>query len=288
MILVTGATGQTGGELVRRLSSRGVAVRALVRNRDKAAEIGALPHVELAVGDMSRPETLDGALRGVTRAMLVSSSEPSMQDVQCTFTDACARAKVAHVVKLSGIVAELDSPFRFARMHAAIEKHIERSGMAYTHLRAGEFMHSYFRQASIIASNGILPLPMGDARIAPIDVADVAAAAAVVLTTDGHENEAYALTGPEALSMNDVAERLSRAIGRPVRYLDVSPEDARAARIAARMPPFLVEALDELFAERRKGKESVVHDTLARVFDVKPTTFEAFARMNASVFAGTS
>jgi uncharacterized protein YbjT (DUF2867 family) len=222
----------------------------------------------------------------VTRAMLISSSDPQMGEVQCRFVDAAVKAKVPHVVKLSGIIPELDSPFRFARMHAEIEVYLERSGLAFTHLRAGEFMSSYFRQAQVIATKGILPLPMGDARIACIDVGDIAEASVAVLTQSGHEGKTYALTGPEALTMTEAAERLSQATGRTIRYVNLSPEDARKARLAAGMPPYNADALDELFAERRKGKESTVWDTLQTVFKLKPTTFLEFAQRNAAVFRG--
>ena len=251
MILVTGATGLNGKELLRRLSARGVAVRALVRNPAKAGAIAALPQVEIVQGDMARPETLTAALRDVDRAMLISSSDPMMLDVQSNFIDAAGKAGVKHIVKLSGIMPELDSAFRFARMHGEIEKRLEASGMAFTHLRAGEFMAAYFRQVPAIVAKGAMFLPMDDARIASIDVGDIADIAADVLTSSGHEGKTYPLTGPEALTMTQVAEKLSAATGKTIRYVNVPPEAARQAQLAAGMPPYLADALFELFAERR-------------------------------------
>jgi uncharacterized protein YbjT (DUF2867 family) len=218
--------------------------------------------------------------------MLISSSEPTMLEVQSTFIDAAREAGVRHVVKLSGIIPELDSPFRFARMHAEIEQRLEASGMAYTHLRAGEFMPSYFRQVPSIVARGVMALPMGDARIASVDVGDLAEVAIAVLTTSGHEGKIYPLTGPEALTMGEVAEKLSAATGKTIRYVDVPPEEARQARLAAGMPPYLAEGLDELFAERRNGKESTVWPTIEEVFGLKPTTFDEFASRNAAIFRG--
>ena len=215
MILVTGATGLNGSELVRRLSARGIPSRALVRNLEKAQPLASLPHVEVVEGDMARPDSLTKALRGVDRAMLISSSDPTMLETQCTFIDAARKAGVRHVVKLSGIIPELDSPFRFARMHAEIEKRLEESGLAYTHLRAGEFMPSYFRQVPSIVARGILALPMADARIASVDIGDLAEVSIAVLTTSGHEGKTYPLTGPESLSMAEVAEKLSAVTGKP-------------------------------------------------------------------------
>src|SRR5882724_10676729 len=103
------------------------------------------------------------------------------------------KAGVKHIVKLSGIMPGLDSAFRFARMHGEIEKRLEASGVAFTHLRAGEFMPAYFRQAPAIAAKGAMFLPMEDARIASIDIGDIAEIAAKVLTSAGHEDKTYPL-----------------------------------------------------------------------------------------------
>lgn len=286
MILVTGATGLNGGALVRRLSARGVPTRAMVRSTAKAEPLADLPMVEIVEGDMARPETLAAALQGVTRAMLTSSASPDMLEVQSNFIDAARKAGVQHVVKLSGIMPERDSPFRFARMHGEIEHKLETSGMAYTHLRAGEFMQTYFRQVPAILAKGALLLPMEDARIASIDIADIAEVAAIILTTSGHEGKIYPLTGPEALTMAEVAEKLSAATGKSIRYINIAPEDARKANLERGMPPYNADSLVELFAERRKGKEATVSPVIATVFGRQPTSFSEFAERNAAVFRG--
>jgi uncharacterized protein YbjT (DUF2867 family) len=286
MILVTGATGLNGRELVRRLSARGVQVRALTRSATRAEALASLPNVEIVEGDMARPETLSPSLRGVDRAMLISSSDPAMLEVQSNFIDAAAKAGVKHVVKLSGIMPDLDSPFRFARMHGEIEQRLERSGMAFTHLRAGEFMHAYFRQVPAIVARGAFFLPMEDAKIASIDVGDIAEVAATVLTAPGHEGKIYPLTGPEALSMAEVAEKLSIATGRTIRYVNVAPEEARRAQLAAGVPQYTADALAELFAERRKGKEAQVWPVIETIIGRRATGFDDFACRNAAIFRG--
>lgn len=286
MILVTGATGQNGSEVVRRLSARGVPVRALVRSVAKAAGLAALPRVEIVEGDMLRPETLSEALRGVDRAMLISSADPAMLEVQSNFIEAARKAGVRHVVKLSGILPELDSPFRFARMHGEVERRLEASGMAFTHLRPGEFMQSYFRQVPSIVHQGAIFLPMEEAKIASIDIGDIAEVAAAILTSEGHEGKIYPLTGPEALTMAEVAERLSAVLGKSIRYVNVAPEEARQANLSRGMPPYLADALVELFAERRRGKESRVSPVIPEVFGWQQTSFEAFARRNIAIFRG--
>jgi len=266
-------------------------VRALVRNAattnaSKAAELTLLANMEIAEGDLAQPATLVPALRGVDRAMLISSSDAAMRDVQFNLIDAAASVGLSHVVKLSGIIPELNSPFRFARMHGEIEQHLEESGVPFTHIRAGEFMHSYFRQVPSILKAGALRLPMADARIASIDIDDIAEVAAEVLTGSGHEGRIYPITGPESLGMAEVAAKLSAATGLAIRYVDVSPEDFIAARLAAGAPAYSAEGLGELFAERRKGKEATVYPTLETVFGRRPTSFDGFARRYAAVFRG--
>jgi uncharacterized protein YbjT (DUF2867 family) len=286
MILVTGATGLNGSALLRLLSAKGIATRALVRSRARAEAIAALPDVEIVEGDMARPETLGVALRDVDRAMLISSSDPVMLEVQSGFIDAARAAGVKHVVKLSGIMPDLTSPFRFARMHGEIERRLEASGMAFTHLRAGEFMPAYFRQVPSIVARGAMFLPMEDARIASIDVSDIAEIAALALTGSGHEGKTYPLTGPEALTMAEVAEKLSAATGKTIRYVNVAPEEARKAQLAAGMPPYLADALVELFAERRKGKEAQVSAMAQTLPGRRPSSFDEFAVRHAAIFRG--
>ncbi len=286
MILVTGATGLNGSELVRRLSAMGIPVRALVRSATRAQGFSSLSKVEIVEGDMERPETLTRALQGVDRAMLISSSDPMMLEVQSNFIEAARKAGVKHVVKLSGIMPDLDSPFRFARMHGEIERRLETSGMAFTHLRSGEFMHAYFRQVPSIVARGAFFLPMEDAKIASIDIGDLAEVAAAVLTGSGHEGKIYPLTGPEALSMTEVAEKLSAATGKMIRYVNVAPEEAKRAQLAAGVPPFTADALAELFAERRKGKEAQVSPVIQTVFGRRATPFDEFAMRNAAIFRG--
>jgi len=286
VIFVTGATGLNGRTLVERLSARGAPVRALTRSATKGRGLSALARVEVVEGDLARPETFAAALRGVDRAMLISSSEPAMLDVQSSFIRAAREAGVKHVVKLSGIMPDLASPFRFARMHAEIERRLEASGMAFTHVRAGEFMPAYFRQVPSIVAKGALFLPMGDAKIASVDVGDIAEVAALSLTESGHEGKTYALTGPEALTMGEVAQKLSVATGRTIRYVDVPPEEAKRAQIAAGVPPYLADALSELFAERRKGKEGRVSPTIETLLGRRATSFDEFAAKNAAIFKG--
>src|SRR5262249_38670182 len=152
--------------------------------------------------------------------------------------------------------------------------------------RAGEFMTAYFRQVPSILAKGAIFLPMAGARIASIDVGDIAEVAVITLTSPGHEGKIYPITGPDALTMSEGAARLSGATGRTIRYVDVPPDDAKRAQLAAGVPPYMADALAELFAERRNGAEGKVWPVLQDVFGLRPTSFAEFAARNAAIFRG--
>jgi uncharacterized protein YbjT (DUF2867 family) len=287
MILVTGATGASGSAVIREFVRRELPVRALVRDPAKLPA-GTLPSsVQVVSGDMREPDTLVEALDGVHRVLMISSADRNLVETQCRFVDAAQRAGVSHIVKFSGRGCYPDSEFRFARMHGEIERYLERSGLAWTHLRPSQFMHVYFREIPTILGEGALRLPMADARLAPIDVADIAEVAVAVLHGDGHEGKRYEMTGPEALTMTEVAETISSVIGTPVRYVDISPERKSAELREAGLAPFFVEAMDELFRLRRRNlDEARVELGTHERFGLTPTRFEEFVRRNAEVFLG--
>jgi uncharacterized protein YbjT (DUF2867 family) len=288
VILVTGANGLTGREIVRSLSAKGVSVRILVRDINKAKSLlfDTLPNVTIFKGDMARSDTLSSSLYDTDKVMLISSSNADMEFVQSNFIIAAKKSGVSHIVKLSGIIADRNSPFRFARMHAEIEKILELSGIAYTHLRAGEFMQSYFRQASNIIKKDSLILPMENQKIASVDVSDIAEVAVKVLTGTGHEGKIYPVTGPDALTMHEVAEIFSTVLKRKINYINISPAEAKRAQLDAGFPQYTADALAELFAERRKGKEAQVYPTIQNVFGLNPTGFKEFVIKYLQVFTG--
>jgi uncharacterized protein YbjT (DUF2867 family) len=144
----------------------------------------------------------------------------------------------------------------------------------------------YFRQVPNIVARHELRLPMADQRIASIDIADIAAVTVQILLDAGHDNQTYPITGPQALTMSEVAAILSKATGVAIRYVDVPPEAARQAQLNAGMPPYLADALAELFAERRAGKESRVSDLTPTLLGRPPTSFAEFATRNAATFQG--
>jgi uncharacterized protein YbjT (DUF2867 family) len=288
-ILVTGATGRPGSAVIREFARRGRPVRALVRTPEKAGVLAGLPSVEVTHGDMLRPETLGAALAGVDRVLMISSAGPQMLETQCTFIDAARSAGVRHLVKLSGEDSTIGfdpERFRSTRSHEQVQRYLLGSGLEWTLLRPSQFMQVYHEEAPAIASAGELRLPLGGARLSPVDVEDIARVAYAVLTTEGREGRTYRMTGPEALSMDEVAARISRAIGRPVRYVDVAPDEKRREWLAAGYPPERADAFLQLFEQRRRLGESRVDLTTHEALGVTPTTFADFAGRTAAVFRG--
>jgi uncharacterized protein YbjT (DUF2867 family) len=288
-ILVTGAAGLAGSAVIREFVRNSHPVRALVRDRAKARTFDAFPTVEVVEGDMLQPETLTEALSGVDHTLLLSSPSPELVEAQTTFIDAAKNAGVRHIVKWSGLsAADVGTPFIFGSMHAEIEPYLERSGLAWTLLRPSQFMTEYLREVPTIIADSAIFLPLEDAKLTPVDVTDLAKAAYLLLTTPGHEGKVYAMSGPEALDMEEVVEQISLAIGKTVRYVRISREERRQALLAAGTPPFFVDALDIQAGERLNGREATVHTETHTALGISPTTFVDFARRNAGAFLGES
>jgi uncharacterized protein YbjT (DUF2867 family) len=285
MILLTGATGSAGSCIANAFVQQREPVRILVRNRAKATELEKVRAIEIVEGDMARRGSLGSALDGVDRVLMISASIPDMADTQCAFIDACKAAGVSHVIKFSGLDARPDTRFPFGRMHWQIEQYLEASGLAWTHLRPTGFMQEYLREAPSIVNEGALYLALGVTKLNPVDLADVGKVGFLLLRDGGYHGARLAMTGPETLSMAEMADRISRATGRTVRYVAISPAQRRQALLAHGIPPEIADALDEQVRERLKGGlESQVDLSTHRLFNIKPTTFMEFAQRNAAAF----
>src|SRR5215467_13966072 len=211
MILLTGATGLAGSFITDEFVRERVPVRILVRDRAKARGLEKAPTVQIVKGDMSRPSSLESALDGVDRVLMISAPLMDMVETQTTFIDAAKAAGVRHVIKFSGLDARPDTRFPFGRMHKEIEEYLETSGLAWTDLRPTGFMQEYLREAPTILNESAFYLALGDARLNPVDLIDVAKVGFLLLRNGGHEGVRLSLTGPEALTMAEVADRIARA-----------------------------------------------------------------------------
>jgi uncharacterized protein YbjT (DUF2867 family) len=276
-ILVTGATGNVGGHVVRALSERGVAVRAYVRDADRAAGILG-PEVELATG------SLNHAMAGVDRVFLACGNSPGQVAFECAAVDAAAAAGVSLVVKLSGPDAAVDSPLIFERWHGEIERHLAASGLPRVLLRPRTYMTNLLAYAGAVAETGMLFAPAGSAAISFVDTGDVGEAAAVCLTGDGHQGRTYTLTGPEAITFQRIAVELGAATGRTITYVSVGDEDARQAMASGGVPPMVADAIVAIFADQRTGSMAGTTDTLRKLIRREPRGIADFARDHAGMF----
>jgi uncharacterized protein YbjT (DUF2867 family) len=287
MILITGASGQIGRATIEQLSQHDIALRAMVRSAAKTAAFNHYRGVEPVIADLADPHSLDTALRGVSRALLVSPLDPDQVTLQGNFIDAARRAGEIHIVKISGLGTALDSPLRSGRWHAQIEQQLENSGLLYTHLRPLYFMQNLLRYAPAVAVHGEITAAMQQAGVAMVDVHDIAAVAATVLTNDGHAGKRYTLTGPETLSFSRVAEILSNVTGRPVTYRDMALATLRRQLQQTAMPGWHIDVLLEFSSVLREYYAADVSDAVFQITGTPARTFEQFARAHVDLFRNT-
>ena len=287
MILVTGATGKIGQELVRRLSAARVDFRALVRSAGKAASIREAGG-EAVVGDLADDAALAMALGGAEKLFLLTNSLPDQPETEARLVDAANEAGVLRVVKVSTSGADAPHPPAFLKLHRDSELHIERSGLAWTFLRPNFFMQNYLDYADAIRSQGVLAAPAGEGRHADVDARDIGEVAARVLMENGHEGRAYELTGPEAHGYADVARKIATLTGREVRFVDQSPDEGFRSLVAAGESEWSARAWVELLAWFQRGvgtrNGSAVALGVEEVLDRPPRTLDAFLRENVRAF----
>lgn len=280
-ILVTGATGRVGSEVVKALAGSTHRVRIAARGEKAAAMRRAgLETVEM---DFRRPESINAALKDVDKAFLLTAVTPDMVELGSAFVAAAKQAGVKQIVKLSGAGAETKAS-ELLRWHRQVEEAIEASGMAYTFVRPTSFMQNYAHLAQSIKAQGVYYLPHGDAKIAMVDARDVAAVAARALAQDGHEGQAYTVTGPAAISDHEVAEILSGVLGTKVTYVDVPEEAAYSGMVGMGMPEVLASARVELFRMEREGYVGAVSQAVEQVTGRPARAFAEFAKDYAAAF----
>jgi uncharacterized protein YbjT (DUF2867 family) len=284
MILVTGATGTTGSEVVKQLAYDEFPVRALVRDPRRAAALEG-PGVEIVQGDFGDPASLALALVGISRVYLVAPPGPDQVALELAFIQAAKAAKVKHIVKLSAYGASLDASWTWARCHAEGERALVASGLGYTMLRPNAFMQNMLDYVPDILKTGAFHLPAGDGRIGMVDVRDVATVALKALTEKGHDGKTYDITGPESLSYHEVASKLSQALGKTVKYVATDPKTSRKEMLERGMPAAWVEALLELFAFCAGNGGDVTTPVVSDLARKQPFTFDEFARDFAPALA---
>ncbi len=283
MILVIGATGTVGRELVRLLASRGTPLRALVRTPLRAEKI-TYTGVEVVFGDLSRLETLEPAFDGAEKVFLLTPSHPGQVDLEANAIAKAKQAGVKYIVKLSTLGAREDSPIAMSRWHRQAERLVEQSEMVCSFLRPQHFMQNIMTFASGIREQGTLRAPMKSGRMSLVDARDVAAVAATLLTKPRPDNKIIRITGPERLSFQDLADILFDALGKVIRYEDVSEEAWQAEWRQAGHDDWLIDDQIEIFRQFRDLQSPMVNDTVERITGRKPRTFADFVRDHAFSF----
>lgn len=281
MILVTGATGTVGRELVAELARRGAKVRAMSRN---PAAVAFPAGVETVAADLGEPETLGLALAGVDRVFVLATG-PARLEHETNLIAAARRAGAARLVKLSALTVEDGTADDIiTQWHRAAEQAVTGSGLSWTILRPGAFMSNALSWADMIRHQGQVFAPFTGIRTAAIDPADVAACAAVVLLEDGHEGQAYPLTGPGLISASDQAATIGQVLRREIGITEIPAEAARQRMIHAGTPAQIADAVLATLAGAGTGPGVHVQPTVRRFSGRPPRTFRDWATRHAAAF----
>lgn len=282
MMLVTGATGKVGGEVVRLLREQGAPVRVLIRDPTRVAQWAELG-VDAVVGDLQLPGTLEIALAGAHRALLVSSPDPRQAEFHGNFIRVASRRSLELLIRVSVRGARAESGVGLVRWHAASEQQLAESLIPHVNLRPAGFMQNLVSSGPII-QEGRLVSCRGARPSAMVDARDVAAVA-VALATGSTANlpQALDVTGPESLHGQDVADILARVLGQPVQHVEVLPLHLREALIGNGMPEWLAADL-VAFSLEENDHDADVSDAVHALTGRSPRSLEQFVREHRDLF----
>jgi len=272
LIAVTGATGELGGRIARRLAERGVDQRVVVRDPARAPD---LPGAEAVVAEYGNVGGLRDALDGVDTLMFVSASETlGRVALHRGVLDAAVTAGVRRIVYTSFVGAAPEATFTFARDHWHTEEYLREVGVAHTILRDNLYLDYV---PHMVWEDGVIRGPGGDGRAGMVSRDDIAdAAASVLLEPDAHDGRTYDLTGPATVSLAEVAAAVTRSTGQEVRYLDETVEEAYASRASFGAPDWMVTGWVTTYLALANGEMDVVTDHLQRLTGHRPTSLPEY------------
>jgi uncharacterized protein YbjT (DUF2867 family) len=300
-ILVTGATGTVGSEVVKQLLSssssssssssdnnRDIIIRAAIHSQNKADNFKDDKIVQIVSMDYNKPETIADALNHVDKVFLLTLPSPNMA-VYCNLIKEIRKyGGINHIVKLSSMAAEESGlATTIGRIHTDEEKIIEESGIPFTFLRPPAFMQNFITQFGYtIRNQDAFYVPAGDAKMSFIDARDIAAVSVRALLSDSqqHIGKAYSITAQEAISYGQAAEILSKEVGRRISYVNIPEEDARKGLKENGMDDWLIDAIMEFYSIIKAGHASQTTNVVEQIIGRKPIPFSQFAKDYAKFF----
>jgi len=285
MILITGATGKIGKELVTNLLARQSSFKVMARSKEAIQDFEGRG-IQAVQGDFERPDTFAGALSGVQSVFLLTAPRPDNVAIEQRFLAACKAKGVDYVVRVSAIGANPWAASSLIRSHGHCEAQLEASGLDWTILRPTIFMQNLVPMiGAAVAKESTFYAPAGDALLPWVDTRDIAAVAATVLTSKGHENLIHEITGPEALTYTQVAEQLSSLCGRKIRYVNVPDAMAHRSMVDMGTPPWLAEGMITLYHMfKANGATALTLDTVERITGRAPRSLAAYLWEHEAAF----
>ena len=290
-ILVTGATGTVGSEVIKQISNiPDVNIKAAVHSVDSLTRLKENKGIEAVQVDYNKPETLKKTLLNVDKLFFLSHDSPTMAELASNVVTAAKDAEIRHIVRLSAKGADVKAESPSLRLHRQVEEIIEESGIPYTFLRPNEFMQNFINiHSHSIKNNNAFYMAVGDAKVSIIDVRDIAAVAVKALieagNDDRHNGKVYTITGPEALSYYQIAKILSNVTGRKISYVNLSEGDFRRSLKEAGVDDwFIYVVLFMLDSYYGKGFAGQVSTSVEEVTGRKPISFSQFVNDHVQAF----
>src|SRR5215204_7429222 len=286
-ILLTGSTGNVGGAVLNHLTTTEIDLRVLTRTESKAQSLRDRGVEDVVVGDFLKPESLGLALEGVGTVFLLTPIDPQqVPQANNVIRAAKESSNEPRIVRLSVHQASHTAPTRISRQHAQIEDELTLSGLPYTLLRPQSFMQNTLMVAPTVAAQGKIYQPFKDGKLGMIDARDIGEVAAKVLTEEGHEGKVYTLTSPAAISFYEVAEALSEVLGKEVRYVNISLEDAKRAMLNMGLSEWRADVLIEYAKAHSEGYSNFTTEDVEQLTGHRATSYKEFATDFERVFRG--
>jgi uncharacterized protein YbjT (DUF2867 family) len=282
MILITGASGSLGKMVLQEGLRKERKVRAMYRSKEEAAKVPS--GCDAVVADYADMQSLQNALKGVTSVYVVCSPIPQLVELESNMLEACKAAGVKHVVLNSSMGAG-DYTKSFPGWHRKVEDRLKATGLSYTILRPNGFLQNIVAfNAPSVRAEGAFYAAMGDAKVSYLDVSDIAIVAAKALQGGVHAGKIYELNGPEAISNEELAKRISKVAGRPVRFMDIPELAQREAMLGLGMPEWQVTALLELQQYYKQGGGAKTDGLLKALIEREPVTLDQYLMANEREF----